>query len=214
MHKNQYGQTKLTTLYVLIFCALAAFSTGIYLFYQQHDQRKNLSQLNGTFLQMPRAINQFKLIDHQNNVFTNENLLNHWSMLFFGFTNCPHMCPTTMATLEQMYEKLQQAQVTPLPQVVMVTVDPERDTTTALNRFVTAFNTDFIGVTGSQTMLDQLSKQLGIAYMKISNDDADNYDVEHSGAIILFNPEGKLAGFFSLPHDGLTLAKDMQLVLS
>jgi len=89
------------------------------------------------------------------------------NVFFFGFTNCPHMCPMTMIELSHMYDKLQQNSVSPLPQVVLISIDPERDTIEKLNNYVTSFNPHFVGVTGSQGALGSIKQ--GTWYCLLEN---------------------------------------------
>lgn len=215
--------------------AILAMVTGLLLSIRTYniDNSPDFSQLNGTILHTARNITPFELTDHLNNRFTESNLVNHWTLMFFGFTHCPDICPMTLAQLASMFNILEQTQRKTLPQVVLVSVDPQRDSAEQLSQYVTTFNPNFIGVTGEQAQLSQLAQELGIAYMKIKpqapdtdvhsehahhegtedEDNATNYQIEHSGTIILFNPEGKLAGFFTMPHDAKHLAQDLQTIM-
>jgi protein SCO1/2 len=102
----------------------------------------------------------------------------------------------------------------PLPRVMMVSVDPERDTVEQLGKYIPYFNKDFVGLTAaSQADVDAITKQFGIAYLlnKKSPDDTE-YSVEHSGAILLINPQGQLHALFSAPHDPINLAKEFATI--
>lgn len=215
-HSVKGNRHKLT---LIILVGIIAMAVGITIstFKYSNASMANNSDLQATLLQTPRQINQFELIDNENTPFTNENLANHWTMMFFGYTNCPDICPIIMAELKKMDITLNQSNSKILPQVVMVSVDPQRDTPATLNRYVKSFNESFIGATADQDQIDKLAKELGIAYMRVEqNHDhhhgAMDYQVDHSGTIVLVNPDGDLAGYFTMPVNGDTLAHDFQAI--
>lgn len=146
-----------------------------------------------------------------------ELFLGNWSLVFFGYTSCPDICPVSMSVLKQAREILAGIQTqTPLfiPQVVFVSVDPARDGSERLKDYIDYFDKDFIGLSGSQTEILKLSRALGIVY-KI-NDDAQtnaNYLVDHSAAFLLINPAAGLQAIFSAPHDAKIMAHDYQKIL-
>jgi protein SCO1/2 len=149
--------------------------------------------------------------------FSQDNLKKHWTLMFFGFTRCGFVCPTTMAELGKMYRVLETQHASPLPHVVMVSIDPERDNLEKLKRYVTAFHPAFEGARGTEEMTRAMTHALGVAYAKIStnpNAPATEDDIEHTGAIMLFNPDGNLAAFFTSPHQAKYLADDYQLLLN
>lgn len=192
----------LLTCFSLLFITEAAFA----------NQTKDLNtvMVSATVLTPPKLIKAFDLKDSDGASFTNKNLKGHWTFLFFGFTRCGYVCPTSMATLKQAYEKLEQNKAVPKPQVVFVSIDPERDDLQRIHRYVTSFNQDFKGATGSQLALSQLTSQLGILSMKIvrKGQPTGSYDIDHSGSILLVNPEGDLRAVFSMPHSADNIAKD------
>ncbi|MGB5258925.1 MAG: SCO family protein [Gammaproteobacteria bacterium] len=145
-----------------------------------------------------RPLQAFSLVDHTGNVFDNTTLTDHWSFLFFGYTHCPDVCPTTMSVLNSVAQRLQDSGEN--IRFVMVTVDPERDTPEKLGQFVTYFNGNFLGVTGSQSALEQLTRQLGILFMRVNDaDSAAGYLVDHTASVFLFDPDGNYHAVFSPP---------------
>jgi len=202
------------TLTIGVLLAFAALVTGIFVAQHMHSKKKiDSSQFHGTLLQQPRQIEQFALVDINNATFDNQNLQGQWTMVFFGFTNCGYLCPTTMSELAKMYHFLEQKNVKPLPQVILISVDPDRDTIEKLKQYVTSFNPHFQGARGDDDAIKKMSHEMGIAYSKQPiNGSNENYDVQHSGAIILFNPQGELVAFFTTPHKAELLAQDYQLL--
>lgn len=166
---------------------------------------------NATIFTQPRVIAPFKLQDDAGKPFTNASLTNHWSLLFFGFTNCAMICPTIMTELNKMYQLLEKDGVKQLPQVVFISVDPERDTVKRVHDYVRSFNANFVGVTGDEKQISALSKQMGAMYLKIANkDDPKNYDIDHSAFIMLVDPKGQMYGILSSPHQAKIMAKNFK----
>jgi protein SCO1/2 len=165
----------------------------------------DFSKLSATVFQQPRAIQAFELLDHHGDAFTPESLRGQWSFVFFGYTHCPDVCPTTLSVLNSVATRL--ADAPDAAQFVFVTVDPERDTPEVLNRYVTYFNGEFVGVTGEPAAIGELTRQLGILHMRVEGqDDATSYLVDHTASVLLFNPEGQFQGLFSPPLDADTIA--------
>ena len=168
---------------------------------------------NVTLLPEPRDLSTFALTDEQGQNFSEVNFQGDWSLLFFGFTNCPDVCPIEMAQLAQMQRLLESDESSDiLPQVYLVSVDPERDDAATLNQYVKAFHVDFRGLTGEVEQMQVLTDQLGIPHFKVPLDDEGNYAVEHSAAIIVLNPEGQYQGVINGSHDASTLASDFMLI--
>jgi protein SCO1/2 len=152
-------------------------------------------------LPKPDPVATFSLVNHENKSFDNSALKGKWSFLFFGFTHCPDLCPTTLAVFNQVHRLLSQGpQGVGDVQFVFVSVDPERDTPQLLKEYVTHFNAEFIGVTGNGADLAQLSDSLGVVYAKVPGTTPEQYFMDHSSAVLLINPEGRFRGVFAAPH--------------
>ncbi|MCS5595484.1 MAG: SCO family protein, partial [Porticoccaceae bacterium] len=163
-------------------------------------------RINGAIvLNTPRKFSDFDLIDHRGDAFTLQRLKGQWSMIFFGFTNCPDVCPTTLATLNETYSKLKDSEKEDL-QIIMVSLDPERDTVDKLGQYMPYFNTEFVGVTGNKHFIKRFTTEINIAYNQVPLD-GDDYTVDHSSQIVLVNPNGHYHGFFKSPHSAIMLRK-------
>ena len=161
-------------------------------------------RINGAVvLNSPRIFSDFELVDHQGEVFNQERLQDVWSIVFFGFTHCPDICPTTLATLNDTYSKLKDREQERL-QIVMISIDPERDTVEKLAQYVPYFNDEFIGVTGNKHLIRRLTAELNIAYNQVPLDSGD-YTVDHSTQLVLINPKGHYHGFFKAPDNEIKL---------
>ena len=204
------------TLVVLL--ALAGLFAGIFVSQHLHFKKKiDVAQFHGTYLQNPRVVNQFSLTGTDQKPFDNASLHGQWTLIFFGFTNCGYLCPTTMAELAKMYRILEDKGVKNLPRIVMISIDPERDSLDKLGQYVTAFHSNFYGARGDDESIKLMTREMGIANAKVANKDGSNpqdYDVQHSGAVMLFNPQGELNAFFTTPHHADLLAKDYMLLIS
>lgn len=202
---------------VALLLCLGGLFAGIFVYQHLHMQKKvDVSQFHGTYLEHPRTVNQFNLVDTQQKPFNNSSLQGQWTLVFFGFTNCGYLCPTTMAELAKTYRLLEEKKVKNLPHVMMISIDPERDSSERLAHYVTSFHPSFSGARGDETMVKSMTREMGIAYAKVINkesDDPKNYDVQHSGAVMLFNPQGELNAFFTTPHHADSLAKDYMLLV-
>ena len=152
-----------------------------------------------------RLFTAFHLTDTDKQPFTNANLQKHWTMLFFGFTSCNSVCPLTMAELAKMYRILVKHRVTTLPQVFMISLDPQHDDLARLKQYVLAFDKHFKGATSTNETITAMTHELGIAYMNVKT---PTKTIEHTGTILLFNPQGELNAFFTMPHHAAWLAAD------
>jgi protein SCO1/2 len=166
-----------------------------------------------TLFATPRALPVFSLTDQDGRPFGPAELRGRWSILFFGFTHCPDVCPATLATLAAARRELADLPAAAQPQVVLVTVDPERDTAAQLKAYVAFFDPAFAGVTGAPDAIAALTSQMGVAVRKGARDEHGNYTVDHTAALFLVNPDGALAGIFSTPHTPDGIAHDYRRIL-
>ena len=161
-----------------------------------------------------RALPEFELIDHNNEALTRERLKGSWNLMFFGYTHCPDICPTTLLDMNQMVQAIDDPDVRKAVQVYFVSVDPGRDTPDVLAQYVTYFNPDFVGATAPDEKLRPLTRMLGIAHEIHKTSDEDlSYGVDHSSAVVLINPRAEYAGLFSAPQDPQSMARDMTRIV-
>lgn len=175
-----------------------------------------LEQLNenGLFVyDVPRRLSDFALVDQHGEPFTLDRLRGGWSLLFFGYTFCPDICPITMATLRQFEQVLADvdSKAADSVRIVMVSVDPERDTPERLGEYVGFFGEDYIGATGEYIDIFNLARQVNVAFGYTPQEDG-SYLVNHSGQIVLINPQGHFHGFFKVPHDPEQMARTFRSV--
>lgn len=153
---------------------------------------------SGIFLfDSPRNLPDIELQAATSDPWTNQDLTGQWDLLFFGYTFCPDICPTTMADLRSVVESLTPAAREQL-RVTMVSVDPERDTPQQLTEYLAYFKAGFKGVTGEPAELARLAQALSIAYIPPDTSE-ENYLVDHSGQVVMINPQGQYVGFIRPP---------------
>jgi protein SCO1/2 len=197
---------------VLALIAVAAALAGMWLARQHAPEPPALE--HATLLPVARPLPEFRLLDQASRPFGPERLAGHWSLLFFGFTSCPDVCPTTLATLTAARRELADLPATGQPEVVFVSVDPGRDTPERLAAYLAFFDPSFTGVTGDPAAIARFGEALGVAAIIGPADQDGNYTVDHTAAVFLVNPSGALTAVFGAPHtpDGMT--HDYRLVLA
>ncbi len=166
----------------------------------------------GTRIDPPQPLPPTQLTEQDGSRFDRTKLQGRWSLMFFGFTHCPGICPMTLTTLAQTRKQLMGLDPDELPQVVLVSVDPERDTPELVARYVAQFDPSFLGVTGPTAAIDEFTAALGIAHKKIGAGTAD-YMVDHTAAIMMIDPQGRRVAVFSPPFTAEHLAADYLRVL-
>ena len=156
--------------------------------------------LLGTLWPEPRPLTGFLLSDHRGQAFAEEQFKGQWSLVFFGYTSCPDICPITMAILGHLVSQMQEQQLT-VPRVFMVSLDPERDDADKLGQYVGYFGDDLTGLRGSPDQLDTLARQIGAVYERSIQDEQGNYDIAHSASVFVVDPLGRLYSVLSPPHE-------------
>lgn len=145
--------------------------------------------------------------------FTNADLQGRWSFMFFGYTQCPDVCPTALTLMKDVKAaQANSAVVAPAPtfQVLFVSVDPRRDTRKLLDQYMAAFDPSFIGLSGDDAALAPLVKTLGIYYQRNDGTETQHYTVDHTAAIYLIDPRGRLMAVFSPPQEASKLASNFR----
>ncbi|MCJ0973308.1 SCO family protein [Pseudomonas sp. PS1] len=167
------------------------------------DRNRLLDQANLLLLPRERSLPALELTDEEGQRFTTEQLLGRWHLIFFGFTFCPDVCPTTLSDMRRLLRSLP-ADTRDQLQLVMVTADPARDTPDKLKSYLSYYRAGFKGLTGTMDTLQQLSRSLGLPFVPAGRSEG-NYNVSHSGNIAIIGPDGTLRGHIRAPLnlDGL-----------
>ncbi len=189
----------------VIMLALIAFGAGIGVFSARQQQVEQAPTIPGLLWPNPKEMAAFSVNDQDNNVFNLQNLHGKWSFLFFGYTNCPDICPITLSVYAQLYNRFLEQNMADEMQMVFVSVDPDRDNPDQLREYVSYFHEDFIGLGGNDEQLKSLTSQIGIAYFREAPSEDGSYLVDHSASIFLINPHGQLVAILSAPHTAESL---------
>ena len=145
-------------------------------------------------LYLSKNVNKFKLITHSNEKFDDKFFSNYPSLIFFGFLNCPDVCPFTLTKISEIIDKLKDK--SDFMRFYFVTVDPERDKIEDLKEYLNAFHPKIIGVTGSNIGIENFLKYMYV-YKKEIQLDNNNYTIDHSSQIFLFKKNGSFFGTLS-----------------
>ncbi|HEB92711.1 MAG TPA: SCO family protein [Gammaproteobacteria bacterium] len=198
--KNNFRHRWLIAAAVLISLPLFAWSISEIL-----DTNKKISiplPLLSTLRPEPLPLEKFSLIDQQGQPFTLDQLKDKWSFVFFGYTSCPDVCPTTLAEMVNIADMLAEKEQDDNIQFVFVSVDPERDTVELLKDYMGYFSPAFIGLTGHQSDIDALTQQLNILTIRKPSESPDSYQINHPSSIMLIDPKRRWFASFSPPiHD-------------
>ncbi|ALS63199.1 MULTISPECIES: SCO family protein [Pandoraea] len=155
----------------------------------------------------------FSLLDPQGKTRTLADYKGKAVVMFFGYTHCPDVCPTTMAELNQVMQKLgPDAQNV---QVLFVTVDPQRDTAELMGQYVPAFNPAFVGLRpADDAALKQVTKSFRVVVNKVEGSTPTNYTIDHTAGIYVFDPKGQLRLFMRPDEPVDAMAQDLKTLLS
>lgn len=158
-------------------------------------------------LPQSRSLPELSLTNQDGQTVAVDQLKDQWSLLFFGYTFCPDICPATLAQLRQLQGQLPPETLAKL-RIVLVTVDPNRDTPEQLKKYLDYFDAGFIGLTGEQATLQKLANGVSIPYIP-ADTSKENYTVDHSGNLVIIGPDGKQRGFIRAPINNAKLAAQL-----
>ncbi|MBE2211048.1 MAG: SCO family protein [Xanthomonadaceae bacterium] len=199
----------------LIVLAIAAAFAGLLAGW--HFSHRPAAQPAGPELQTmkrfetPRMLPPFQLTRADGQPLDNAALKGHWTLVFIGFTHCPDVCPTTLAQLKVAQDQWANIPEARRPRVLFVSVDPERDTPEITGTYAHAFHQDTLAATGTQQQLEDFARGLSLVFMKNPPDDPakpDRYAVDHSAALAVIDPEGRMSGVIQPPFEPGKIATD------
>lgn len=171
--------------------------------------------LQGVLRPQPKTLQVFDLIDQREQSFGLDRLRGKWSFVFFGYTYCPDICPTTLATLTAVVKRLKNDPQGPANiQVVFVSVDPQRDKPELIKAYLKYFDETFLGVTGVPQEIDALIRQFGADYVREPETKSGEYLVSHTSSIFLVGPRTRLLAAFPPPHYPNTVVEQFRQIRS
>ena len=169
--------------------------------------------VHATVLPAPAPLPEFELMNHNGDLFGTDAFKGRWSLVFFGFTNCPDICP--VALQQMVVARRRMAEANPelkLPDIVFVSVDPGRDSADVLAQYVGGFGSTVTGVRGDPDELRKLTGAIGIFFAVSPG--VDEYSVAHSAAVIVINENAEFHALFSAPYDIDTFVNEMPLIIA
>jgi len=169
--------------------------------------------ISAMVLPNPDSLPEFSLLDQQGNTIDRSVFAGQWDLVFFGFTHCPDICPTTLQLLATARAELASQGQEPLPRIVLVSVDPERDTPEIIGQYMDYFGDGNLGITGTLEEISKLTTGLGIYFQKQAAD-GDNYLVDHSAAVLVIDPDGRFSALFSGPHNVENFVHDLPIIMN
>ena len=197
----------------LIIIAAIALALGLWAG-SQWLSRTSTADLKTAVLYPARlTIPDFQLQRADGKSFAANDLHGHWTIVFFGFTHCPDICPTTLADFKQVWSRLAAQGKTDKVQFLFVSVDPERDTPDQLARYVAFFNKDFVAATGTDEELTRLTRALGLLYLRVP-DQSGGYSIDHSASAMIIDPQGRRVGMFRPPFAPDAVSADILALIN
>jgi protein SCO1/2 len=198
----------------IVILAIVAFGGGLLIARALVPARVTLPQTErATVLPAPRALPALDLVGQDGRPLGADFFKGRWTIVFFGFTSCPDLCPTTLASLAQATHQLADLPPAERPRVLLVTVDPERDNPAHLAAYVRFYDPAFLGATGTPAAVAATAAAFAVPYAKVSLPEG-GYTMDHGSAIFIVGPSGAIVAYSSAPHDASTIARDYRKVLS
>lgn len=201
------------TVYILIAAiavALGLITAQLY-FTPAPDSRWPQTQAVHLF-DPPRELPPFSLRQADGTPLVPGELKGHWTLVFLGFTHCPDVCPLTLAKLAQAQQQWQQLPEATRPRVLFVSVDPQRDTPERIGEYAHAFHKDTLAATANIPALEDFARSLSLVFAKVPAPEgapADQYSVDHSAAMAVLDPQGRMSGLIQPPFEPEAIAADM-----
>ena len=199
----------------IIFILLILFSiTGIFTYFQSLPSllEKKPSLITGKILVRPMEIDNFELTDQNNEVFNKKSLEGGWTVLFFGYTNCPDVCPTTIYKLAEIKNGIKEDLPSANFNTVLVTLDPDRDSSERLDEYIGYFDETMLGVTGTYENIQSFTSSLSVFYQRINKE--EGYDFNHTASIFVFDKDGSLFATMSPANTVEEIESDFFTILN
>jgi protein SCO1/2 len=159
---------------------------------------------SGTALPQPKLLSEFNLVDTQGVSREPASLRGHPTLVFFGFTHCPDVCPTTLALLASVQKQV----ALPGLQVALISVDPERDTPRELGKYISSFGGDLIGLTGTAPEISKTMRSFGVAARRVDLP-GGSYTMDHSATVFALDSNARIVAVFTPPLNAAALARDV-----
>lgn len=194
MNENKKNTNRITRIIIILSVVIAALSAYILLAIELPN--KPLAGQGGNINDDVPIGGEFVLTDQNGNKFASSQMKGHLSLVYFGFTYCPDICPTTLNKLTNVIKTLEKYQIDILP--IFITIDPARDTPSLLKEYLGHFHHKFIGLTGDESQVKKAAEAYKVFYARAEapKHGANNYMIDHSSFVYLMDREGKYMKHF------------------
>ena len=194
--------------------AIVAFAAGLLIARSLTQPKSEPPRTErATVFDAPRPLPSLSLVDQDGRRWGTDRFTGHWTLVFFGYTSCPDVCPTMLATLARMRKALADLPPAQQPRVLFVSVDPERDDPARIAAYVRFFDPSFEGATGDARGVADAAAAFGVPYLKVDVTDG-GYNMDHGSGLFLIGPDGTLVAYSSAPHDAAVLARDYRSIVT
>lgn len=211
MSYSSKGRTLILAIVGILFAVVIGVLAGNYL-NTNDDQAQAVRDAGIIVLPKSREVPALRMASTHADLQDTQALTGQWSLVYFGYTFCPDICPTTLAELRQLKNLLPDEAKNNL-RVLMVSVDPHRDTTEQLKSYLHYFDPEFIGLTGDMPDIQTLSNALSIPFIPGDTRTA-RYTVDHSGNLAIISPDGRQYGFIRAPLNVRKLAEQLPKIMA
>lgn len=203
------SRTQKTVIVLAAFVALVLGLTVNKVLNSKGDGTDKVALLDAGIVLLPqsRSLPALSLTDQNGQALQVDEMKDKWSLLFFGYTFCPDICPATLAQMRQLQGMLP-AEAKDKLRIVLVTVDPHRDTPEQLKKYLAYFDPGFQGLTGKQEDIQKLASAVSIPFIP-ADTSKENYTVDHSGNLVIIGPDGTQRGFIRAPVNNDKLAEQL-----
>jgi protein SCO1/2 len=201
------------TVFILVAIVTLIMGLTVYRVLSGNNQGAQVGLIDAGIILLPqsRPLPDMAMTNQDGQAVSLSDLKGKWTLLFFGYTFCPDICPTTLAQLRQIKSELPKEAVSNL-RVVLVSVDPNRDTPQQLKQYLGYFDKDFVGLSAPVAQIQKLANAVSIPFIP-ADTSKPNYTVDHSGNLVILGPDGTQRGFIRAPMSNPKLVAQLPNLL-
>ncbi len=196
-----------------VMLGLCALVFGFWLAINQQHDGPLISEEVGIVYPQAREIGEFTLVDYDGQAIDESRFMGKWWLVYFGFTFCPDACPIALSDMKKVKQQLEE-KIKKQVDFAFISVDPDRDTPERLKEYVQYFDAEFFAATGDPDDLQDLATKVGVVFIVPENPADENYVVDHSTFMVLWNPRVNLQAIFKAPHKPEEVANGISNIIN